>query len=279
MKYIASISTQWASIFSLLFASAAIQAETVHISHCMGACPVSNANSLNDASIEIVVRHLFAAAVNKNNGQAQWLAYKVMPDSVGVASLLPRRWLLDRLMTASSQLEAEAEGGLRVIEPEFLNEEENSYLTSEIQFDSDDRGRLVPMSSFAGTPYWDELNYLSNMAPLPEFLRLGSWSRLDMAVNEYSQRGVEVFVVSGPIMAADAGSGLSLPPQAYFKLISNMDSYSAFIFREDTAQHAEYCEQRVTIEELERRTGLQFFPDMQVPSPQGLGEEIVCDSF
>ncbi len=276
MKYIASIFTQWASIFSLLIAATAIHAETVHISHCMGACPVSNSESSNDDSFEIVVRHLFAAAIDKNSGQAQWLAYRIVPDSVGVASLLPRRWILDRLMTASSQLQAEAGGGLRVIEPEFLNEEENSYLTSEIQFDSDDRGRLVPMTAFAGTPYWDELNYLSNMAPLPEFLRLGSWSRLDMAVNEYSQRGMEIFVISGPIMDSVAATE---QPTAYFKLVSNRSSYAAFIFNKDTAQHADYCEQAVTLEELEGRSGLHFFADGQVPSNRGLGEEIVCDSL
>jgi endonuclease G len=241
----------------------------------MGECPLSSSRPAGDESIEIVVRHLYASAVDIDSGQARWLAYRVLPDSVGVASLLPRRWLIDQLMTASSQLDAEFSAGIQVIEPEYHNPEESSYLTSEIFFDSDDRGRLAPMTSFAGTPYWGELNYLSNMAPLPGALVLGAWSRVDMAINEYAQRGAQLYVISGPIMAQEPAAGAA-QPEGYFKLVSDGNISSAFLFDSNTRQHARYCDQLVALDELQNKTGLDFFPGLNLPVSNQLNEELAC---
>ncbi|MEQ8955791.1 MAG: hypothetical protein RL120_16790, partial [Gammaproteobacteria bacterium] len=53
------------------------------------------------ASNEIVVRHLFAAAINSQTGIADWVAYRVLRDSLGVASLLPRYWAQDSLLVSA----------------------------------------------------------------------------------------------------------------------------------------------------------------------------------
>ena len=70
-------------------------AQTIHISHCLAGCPVSVL-----PGNEVVVRHLFAGSIEKDSGLAEWVAYRVLSGSVGIASLLPRYWAEDRLINS-----------------------------------------------------------------------------------------------------------------------------------------------------------------------------------
>ncbi len=253
-------------------------AQIVHIAHCLAGCPqYSDATaSLNN---EVVVRQLFAASINNENGLADWLAYRVLADSVGVASLLPRIWYKDELLSPNAALTGLIDNTSQIIEPELRNAEEASYQISEITILSEDQGRLVPMSSFAGTPYWSELNYLSNMAPLPSDLRVGSWSRLDQAVNSLVDRVGEVFVISGPIHSLQGDSAAELPasPVAYFKIVATASSHAAFVFEKDLPVHARFCAQLSSIATIEEQTGLSFFPRQQNTTASNLHAELACD--
>ena len=226
MKYIVKFSTQWVSLLVLLLLLPAVNAQTVHIAHCMAGCPQSSSQA-GPASNEIVVRHLFAASINSENGLADWVAYRVLADSVGVASLLPRFWLEDSLLLSRSSLDRSTDNSPRILQPELSEEENRSYGITEIIFSTEDQGRMAPMSSFAGTPYWADLNYISNLAPLPHDLRVGSWSRLDQAVNELAARIGEVFVVSGPLYSiqntlSTSADSLAVQPSAFFNVTLTM---------------------------------------------------------
>ena len=55
---------------------------------------------------ELIVRQLYVASINARSGLANWQAYRVLADSVGVASLLPRVWFEDSLVSrGAAQLE------------------------------------------------------------------------------------------------------------------------------------------------------------------------------
>lgn len=274
MKYTAKSFTRWASLLGLVAATLA-SAQTVHISHCMAGCPVPSGNMTTDNN-ELVVRQLFVASINAGNGLADWQAYRVLADSVGVASLLPRIWYEDSLVTRGSGIAEEAVGD----SPQFVQSvssdaEERNYQLNEIKLLSEDQGRLVPMTSFAGTPYWEELNYLSNMAPLPFALRVGSWSRLDQAINALADRIGEVYVVSGPIYR-DEGAGAE-NPSAYFKVISTPEAMTAFVFERDVRQHIDFCSQIRSLEEVETEAGLSLYPQREGGFSTNLNEHLSCE--
>ncbi len=276
MKYTAKISIRWASILSMLL-TASVSAQTVHISHCMAGCPVDVSNMAVDDS-ELVVRQLFVASIDGQTGLADWQAYRVLADSVGVASLLPRVWFEDSLVKGNAGLAETIDDAPQFLQSVSTDAEERSYQLNEIELLSEDQGRIVPMSSFAGTPYWSELNYLSNMAPLPFDLRVGSWSRLDQAINALADRIGEVYVVSGPIYRPARGNdGEDLgSPTAYFKLISTPDALSAFIFESDVQQHINFCDQLSTLEAVEDQTGLSLFPQREGGFMSTLHEQLSC---
>jgi endonuclease G len=276
MTYISKFFIRWASLFSLLVATIA-NAQTVHISHCLAGCPVVAESTVIENS-ELIVRQLYVASINARNGLANWQAYRVLADSVGVASLLPRVWFEDSLVSRGAA-QLEVIDSAKLIEQDVpIDAEERSYQLGGINLLSEDQGRLVPMSSFAGTPYWSELNFLSNMAALPFELRAGSWSRLDQAINELADKIGEVYVISGPIYNGHEKEMIesAVKPSAYFKVISTPESLSAFIFDRNVRQHVSFCDQVSTLELIEAATGLTLFPQRENAIAATLHAQLTC---
>ena len=135
------------------------------------------------------------------------------------------------------------------------------------------------MTSFANTPYWSELNNLSNMAPIPTSLRVGAWARLEQAVNELAAEIGDLYVVSGPLY--ESGATQTQPdgtilPSAYFKLISSENRYAAFVFDHDIPQQANFCEQLDSLQWIEQTTGLTLFPVSSAQRSADLAAELGC---
>lgn len=258
--------TLWVSLLAIQ----SVQAQPVYISHCLRACP-----DVSHPETEVVVRHLYAAAIDPDSGLAEWVAYRVLPDSVGVASLLPRYWQADELVSTSS-IEVEEGSGPALVQPDLSEAQDREYRINETSFDTGDQGRLAPMTSFAGTPYWDELNNLSNMSPLPQSLRLGSWSRLDQAINELTAQLGELYVVSGPVYSYSGTQSDSLVPGSYFKLVSDGESVATFLFSNTLPVHAEYCDQLVSLSQVETQLDRQLLPGLRGLNQQSLQSVLGC---
>ncbi len=275
MQCIVKYCIRWVSCLIGLMALPCASAQTVHIAHCLAGCPEGA-----PAPNEIVVRQLFAASINYQSGLADWVAYRVLPGSVGVASLLPREWLPEELLTQQSAQEVAAEP--RFMQPDISNLQDRDYRITEVIINPEDRGRLAPMSSFAGTPYWDDLNYLSNMAPLPAALRLGPWSRLDQAINELASRIGDVFVVSGPLpMGADLDSGATARngiPAAFYKFVATASANAVFIFPSTSAVHSSFCDREASLDRLQELSGLDFLPGVGQTGNESLYGLLGCNA-
>lgn len=266
----------WVSSLAILLPISQTTAEQVYISHCLEECPAHQ----NRAS-ELVVRHLFVASIDDNSGVADWVAYKVLPETVGVASLLPRFWQIEDLNQAQSPYEALVYRSSGISQPDLSGEQDRDYRVNELAVEAGDVGRLVPMSSFAGTPFWSELNFLSNLAALPYELRFGSWSRLDQAINEATSALGELYVISGPLYAADSivnadGQALLRKPIAYFKVIANDKMQASFVFDKDLQQHVNHCDQLSNLEEVRRRSQLNMLNEVEIISSTELLVTLGC---
>lgn len=241
----------WASV-CLVLAVNPVSAETVHIAHCQQVCP-----QVSDSDNELVVRHLYAASINPEWGLAEWVAYRVVDGAIGIASLLPRYWEADALMRSSIDIELDGSEGPRVVRPDLSNAQDSEYRTSEFLFNPEDRGRLAPMTSFGGTPYWEELNNLSNMAPIPPALRIGSWARLEQAINRLTEQS-DLYVITGPL--PDNNGEVT----AYYKVVRNDTAQAAFIFATDLAEHVDFCEQSSSLAMIEQQLDLSLFPALRL---------------
>jgi len=136
---------------------------------------------------------------------------------------------------------------------------------------------LAPLTSFAGTPYWSELNLLSNMSTLPQPLRAGAWSTLDQAINELAQQGPTLYVVTGPTAI---GGGRETATEAnragFFKAISDGENVAAFLFDASLPPHAHFCAQLSTLETVESAVSLELFPGIETRQGAELVSQLGC---
>lgn len=276
MKYMTRFLTLWVSFVALPQFALTVHGQIVHIAHCMADCP-SGAPPNN----EIVVHQLYTASVNSDSGLADWVAYRILGESVGVASLLPRQWKQDQLLPDNAGMEPGDSQGRRLTQEAVISQSDRSYRINEYIFDPDDRGRLAPMTSFASTPYWEELNNMTNMAPIPSELRTGSWARLEQAVNEFAETEGELYVISGPLYEISEPfslrtTGFGGQPSAYFKVVATLERHAAFIFSSELGLNARYCAQQNTLQRIEQLSGLKLFPGLLLANNRDLAPALRC---
>ncbi|GJM13221.1 MAG: DNA/RNA non-specific endonuclease [Pseudohongiella sp.] len=246
-------------------------AQDIAITHCQGTCP-SYSSGLAATRANVVVHNLYAAGLNGDTGMADWVAYRLTKGAIGVASLLPRFWQPDELVRVSGIEElAEAEAlGFSLAEVSSGGNPYGGF--NEPAIDVEERARLAPMTSFAQTPYWRELNNVSNMVAMPTPLRRGPWLQLEQTLNQIVSEENPLGVISGPLFIIDQAlstniNSANLNPAAYFKVIVADSGIAAFVFTEGLAQTDRYCEQQSNLEQIELMSGLDLFPEQDpVPS-------------
>ncbi len=137
-----------------------------------------------------------------------------------------------------------------------------------------DRGHLVPAADMA----WSEQSmsasfYFTNIAPQsPQFNRQ-IWKRLEEQVRRWARDYDTVYVVTGPVLQKGlptiGKNGVSVPE--YFYKVILRSPYSqpegiAFLMHSDAA--GVISSYAITIDSLERFTGIDFFPLMPQPEQQ-----------
>lgn len=262
--------------------SASVSAQDFAITHCEGACP-QYASDIDASRAKVVVHHVFAAGMNRDTGLADWVAYRLTKDAVGVASLLPRSWQPDRLIKFSDAAEP-VDINSSVYSLADIASTGNPYYGGdrEVPSVSTSRARLAPITSFANTPYWSDLNNLTNMVPMPNPLRVGAWLQLEQALNEFVVNAEELYVVSGPLFLINqplntlAVTGAELSPAAYYKVVVAKSGVQAFVFPENLPQQASFCGQKANLDELEHMTGLMLLPGRDLPESAKLLEGLGC---
>lgn len=247
-----------------VFLSPPLPAQSIAVTHCQGQCP-EYASQLTANRSNLVIHHLYAAGINGETGIPDWSAYRLTADAVGVASLLPRSWQPDRLVQFTPLEDIVSDGENEIDLSASISNSSNPYAGSGIELiEPEDRARLAPMTSFANTPYWTDLNNFSNMVPMPAALRLGPWLRLEQRLNSVVQEKGELYVITGPLYVIGnltlTPSSEDLNPAAYYKIVVDGSEVASFVFPESLVQSDRYCDNQGDIEDIEQVAGLKFFP-------------------
>lgn len=243
-------------LVSLLALPGLGQAAELRIAHCLYGCPVGSS-----AQNHLILRPIYALSYNTRNKVADWVAYRLTAGSIGIASSLSRQPLADEFVAQT------------LTEADFL-EADQVGLT---------RAQFVPLVNFAGTPYWRDVNYMSNAVARSRNLNQGAWYGLEWSIRNLVNREEEVYIVTGPIFRdspVTEGLAITTPhrvPDAFFKIIVSSDNRAtAFIFDQALPVHVHHCDNRAQIEEIEEATGLQFFPESRRLSWGVLDESLGC---
>ncbi len=131
------------------------------------------------------------------------------------------------------------------------------------------RGHMCP----AGDNRWDEKAMyetflLSNICPQNADLNSGAWNQIEIACRRWAERYGSVYIVCGPILLnrehAVIGEAHVVVPEAFFKVVLCLEGDPkgiGFICRNTDGSHKKDLYVN-TIYEVERITGLQFFPHL-----------------
>jgi endonuclease G len=254
-----SLRGEVASLQGALANAGGPSARELHTTHCFGGCP-RGAPETND----VIVREIYTLSSNDQTKFADWVAYRVSRDTIG--SGRDRVWRPDPWLEPDETLEPEA------------YRDANRILST-------DRGHQVPLASFTGTAYWQDTNVLSNITPQRSELNQGPWRELEEAVRKLVREGGPVYIVTGPLYRRampqlPAAIEEHQLPSGYFKIVVQQQGddvrLAGFILDQETERSADFCSGLVSVDAVERESGLDFLPRLggleQDALESGVGE-------
>ena len=149
-----------------------------------------------------------------------------------------------------------------------------------------DRGHLVP----AGDLKWNgtamrQSFMLTNVGPMHKALNEGGWAKLEEKVREWTARDSALLVFTGPVVSdgdTTLASGRVKVPSAYYKVILapcvRPIRVIAFIYPNGHSG-GRLRQYAVSVDEVERRTGLDFFPTLPPEEQQRLESPVNLDAW
>ena len=197
---------------------------------------------------QVIKHQYYTLAYDSVHKHTTWVAYKLTLSMINATAKRQNNFRPDPLLKKSSA-------------------QNSDYAKSGY-----DKGHLCPAGDMSfSTDAMSETFYLSNMAPqFPNFNR-GEWKKLEEQVRNWlTTVDSNLYVFTGTIITDTTktiGNNKVAVPQYFFKIIydytPNKQKMIAFIMPNQncTEPLQKYV---VTVDEIEKRTGINFFPNVEV---------------
>jgi endonuclease G, mitochondrial len=135
-----------------------------------------------------------------------------------------------------------------------------------------DRGHMAPNYAIAtryGRSAQEETFQMSNVCPQRHALNAGPWKQLEQRIaTNYAGRFGEVWVLAGPVFGArpEKLRRVVAVPEAFYMIIVDESEgrvrAEAFLFPQETPASAPIDNYLASVDEIERRTGLDFLSEL-----------------
>ncbi|MDH1624842.1 DNA/RNA non-specific endonuclease [Shewanella xiamenensis] len=224
--------------FILLNAIPTYASSPIYSVHCPLGCPQSTTDN------QLVFAHLYALSNNSKSKMADWVAYEV--DVANFGESPGRDWASDPFLPPDTTLE------------------ESDYKDASKEPLDADRGHQAPLASFAGSRYWYELNYLSNITPQNKDLNQGAWKNLEDAERNAVSYRSSLFVITGPLYEKQMPQmpGADEPhivPSAYYKIVyDKTGNAAAFYMEQSTLRQTSYCNKTISLTDLQSKLNFRL---------------------
>ena len=132
------------------------------------------------------------------------------------------------------------------------------------------RGHMAPAADFTSTENaMNQSFYLSNMVPQDSGMNSGIWASLESATRSCAKQLGSLYVLTGPIFEGKpkyVGLHNVAVPSSLYKIVVSGNSARAFIMpnRKLPPARSNFLRYQVTVNEVQRATGLTFFPGGKV---------------
>ena len=219
---------------------------------------------LKGVSEQILYRHGYIASYNKDNKIPNWVAW--------------------HLTAAHTRGEAQRPGNAWHEDPDVPRPRATS---ADYRKSGWTRGHMCP----AGDNKWDaEAMYdtflLSNCCPQHSNLNTGTWNQIEMSCRRWAEKFGGLYIVCGPILFRQQhttiGDNKVVVPEAFFKVIACLDGAHpqgiAFVCRNNDGNKKKDLYVN-SIKEVERITGMTFFPHLPAKTAKAVKESAHLDDW
>ena len=149
-----------------------------------------------------------------------------------------------------------------------------------------DRGHLVPAGDLKWDPEAMHQSFLmTNICPMHKALNEGGWAKLEEKVREWTARDSALLVFTGPVVSENdttLANGKVTVPSAYYKVIMApcVRPMRAIAFIYPNGHSGGRLRQyAVSVDEVERMTGLDFFPTLPREEQKRLESVVNLEAF
>lgn len=204
------------------------------------------------AAGQVVYNPYFALAYSEKHEQAEWVAYELTAENLNQ----------NRVERADEFVPDDRIKGQSASLADYRN---SGY----------DRGHLVPAADMAFNEEAMRYSFLlSNISPQAKNFNKGIWRELEELTRNWAKQNEALYVVTGPILSQSKGvigeNEVSVP-SAYFKVLLDVTEPQskgiAFLIPNEVSFEPLY-KFAVPIDEVEKLTGLNFFPDFEVEAEE-----------
>ncbi len=214
-----------------------------------GGAPRLAAPAAGMGEVRVLTNRGYVVGYSDTLGNPLWAAYRVQDlPRIPTPAARPEKFEVDRRTSARVAPSAYSKSGY-------------------------DRGHLAPNYAIAtrhGEAAQRETFLMSNIAPQRHALNSGLWKELEMKIaTSYPARYGEVWVIVGPVFGANPPKlrGGVAVPEAFFKIIVDENEGKlrtlALLVPQDAPAEADAARYLTTIEEIQRRTGLDFLSEIE----------------
>lgn len=202
--------------------------------------------SLKDREEQILHRTGYTVSYNKATLLPNWVAWHLTADRLEGPAKRPNRAFHEDTDVPEP----------RAVDADYYN---SGY----------DRGHLCP----AADNKWSvdamyESFLFTNMCPQNHNLNIGDWNEMEQACRRWAKAYGSVYIVSGPILYKGKhktiGKNKVVVPEAFFKVVLCMEGTPkaiGFIYK-NAAGNRPKGDYVNTVDEVERITGIDFFPSL-----------------
>lgn len=213
--------------------------------------PRNNSEEFNDSFLPssttgaIVKHNSFTLSYSEENEQAEWVAYELLKNDLSKNEYKRPYFIEDKSVKTKSA--------------DWRNYKNSGY----------DRGHLCPAGdrtiSFEA---YNETFLTSNISPQNKNFNSGIWNRLEQKVRFWAEKYDGVYIVTGGVLKGNmktiGDENVSVPNEFYKIVVDVSDgNYKAIAFVLPNKPSSEsFYEYAVSIDEIEAKTGIDFFPKL-----------------
>ena len=194
---------------------------------------------------QIIKHKLFSLSYNEKHEQANWVAYKLFPNSINNNVKRKDNFRRDKfILTGSSSVSDYKKSGY-------------------------DRGHLAPAKAMSfSKETMSESFYMSNMSPQKPSFNRGIWKKLEEKVRSWIPLSDSLYVVTGPVLSTPLGvigRNKVTIPKAFFKSIirfknNEIEGIGFMLMNEKSSKKLNTF--TVSIDSVEKVTKLNFFNNL-----------------